>query len=296
MVNMIILAVVFVIGAFIFQVTLSGFSRKVVARIQKRRGPTVFQNFYDIGKLLFKESSISHGFIFDFGIWMALGSTIATLLFMPVGGWALMPKYANIIVIIYLLAVGSLGMAMSAVGSGNPLASIGVSRALTQMFAYELPFVVIAVLIIYLAKSSNILKIIEYQTQNGWNLFSMPIGALVAYISLMGMLGKKPFDTPIAPAEIASGPLVEYSGKYLGFLMIQHEFATFIEVGLFVHLFMGSTSIIGFLIKYIIVYISAVMISSVMARLKIDEVVKFYWRWPLGLAILQAIITLGVRF
>ena len=60
--------IITIIFAFIYQVSLSGFSRKVVARIQKRYGPVFWQNFRDIFKFLFKETSISHGFIFDFGI------------------------------------------------------------------------------------------------------------------------------------------------------------------------------------------------------------------------------------
>ena len=123
----------------------------------------------------------------------------------------------------------------------------------------------------------------------------MPLGAIVAFIALMAMLGKKPFDSPIAPAEIASGPLVEYSGKYLGMLMVQHEFATFVEVGLFVNLFLGGGStLLIYLTKYVIVYLLTVIISSLMARFRVEQTVTFFWKWPLVLALLQAIITIGI--
>ena len=42
------------------------------------------------------------------------------------------------------------------------------------------------------------------------------------------MLGKKPFETFIAPAEIASGPMVEYGGKQLGMLMTSWQATTFL--------------------------------------------------------------------
>ncbi|HPE29507.1 MAG TPA: NADH-quinone oxidoreductase subunit H [Candidatus Mcinerneyibacteriales bacterium] len=287
--------VLFIVGAFVFQVALSGFSRKVIARIQKRRGPVFWQNFYDIGKLFFKKTSISHGFIFDFGVWMAFGGTVATLLFVPVGPYSVFPGQTNFIVIIYLLAIGSLGMAMSAVGSANPYASMGISRALTQMFGYDVPFALTVVIMIYVHRTSQVAKLAAIQSDIGWHLWVMPLSALVAFIALMAMMGKKPFDTPIAPAEIASGPLVEYSGKYLGMLMVQHEFATFVEVGLFVNLFLGGGStLLVYLVKYIIVYLLTVIISALMARFRVEQTVAFFWKWPLVLVFIQALIIIGI--
>jgi NADH-quinone oxidoreductase subunit H len=286
------LAVALLLLAFFWQITLSGIQRKVTARIHRRVGSPWYQNFIDLFKA-WSKSSISHGFIYDFGVLMALGGTIATLIFVPAGNLIVFKNLDNFFVIVYLLAIGSLGMAMSAVGSGNPLASIGVMRALTQMLGYELPYIMTVFGIIYANKTASIHAIAEAQQTMGimgWNMFRMPLGVIVGFISLMGMLGKKPFDTPIAPAEIASGPLVEYGGKHLGLLMLQHEFATFVEVGLFVNLFMGGGTIITFLIKYFVVYMLATIIASVVGRFKIDQLVAFYYKVPLALAFIQTAI------
>jgi len=213
---------------------------------------------------------------------------------MPVVTYVAFPGMDNFFIYVYLFAVGMLGMAMSAVGSGNPLAGIGVMRALTQMVGYEVPFMVVVLAIIFGHKTSSISELALIQQQAGflsWNLVKMPVGTIVAFISLLGMLGKKPFETFIAPAEIASGPMVEYGGKQLGMLMIMHEFATFIEVALFVNLFLGgATTIIGFIAKYWVVYTLASLISQALGRYKIDQVIKFYYKVPIILAILQAIV------
>ncbi|KLO21968.1 NADH dehydrogenase [Marinitoga sp. 1197] len=287
-------ATLLVLLAFFWQLTLAGIQRKVTARIHRRVGSPWYQNFIDLFKT-WSKSSISHGFIYDFGVLMALGGTIATLIFVPAGHIVVFDKLDNFFVIVYLLAVGSLGMAMSAVGSGNPWASIGVMRALTQMLAYEIPYIMTVFGIIYANKTASIHAIAQAQQTMGilgWNMFRMPLGVIVGFISLMGMLGKKPYDAPIAPAEIASGPLVEYGGKHLGMLMLQHEFATFVEVGLFVNLFLGGGTLIAFLIKYFIVYILATMIASVVARFKIDQLVVFYYKVPLALALIQTAIVI----
>jgi NADH-quinone oxidoreductase subunit H len=127
----------------------------------------------------------------------------------------------------------------------------------------------------------------------GWNAIRLPLGGIVAVIALFGMLGKKPFDSFIAPAEIASGPMVEYGGKHLGFMFILHELMTFIEVSLILNLFFGGgNSILEYVIKYAILYTAVNIISGVMPRYKIDQAVKFFYRVPLIFAIIQGLVVI----
>ncbi len=280
---------------FVLQTSIGGLNRKIVARLQKRYGPKWYQEFLDIFKLLSKRS-VSHGWIFDFGVIMALGGIIATAMFMPVTNNIIaFVNYDNFFIFVYLIAVGMLGMAMSASGSGNPLASIGVMRALTTMLAYEVPFMIVIMTIIKLSGTSSLngIALVQQMSGQNWYIIALPIGGIVALISLMGMLGKKPFETYIAPAEIASGPMVEYGGKQLGMLFIMHEITIFIEVSLFVNIFLGgATNIFEFLIKYFVVYTFVNLISNVNGRFKIDQVVVFFYKWPLFFAALQAFVAI----
>ena len=277
---------------FIFQTSLTGFNRKVTARLQRRRGPRWYQQFLDIFKALSKQS-LTHGWVYDFGVIMALGGIMATVIFIPVGPWKAFAGMDNVFIISYVLAVGMLGMAMSASGSGNPWASIGVSRALTNMLAFDIPFMVVIFSLIFAFDTSSLSGFAAIQREAGilgWNIFRFPLGGLVAMIALQGMLGKKPFDSFIAPAEIASGPMVEYGGKHLGMLFLLHEFSTFIEVSLIVHIFFGGGATIWvYLIKYAVIYTFLNIVSNVLPRFKIDQAVTFFYKVPLGLALLQGV-------
>ncbi len=278
--------------AFVWQTSLAGVNRKIVGRLQKRRGPKWYQEFRDIFKAMSK-TGITHGWIYDFGVIMAVGGIVGTAMLMPIGKFIAFPGYDNFFIFVYLIAIGMLGMAMSASGSGNPLASIGVMRALTQMLAYEVPFMIVVLTIINMTGKSGLQDIAIYQQNHLWNMFAIPLGGIVGFIALLGMLGKKPFETFIAPAEIASGPMVEYGGKQLGMLMFMHQITVFIEVSLFVNLFLGgATNILEYMIKYFVVYASAELISNVYGRLKIDQVVRFFYRVPIALAIIQAAIVI----
>ena len=90
--------------------------------------------------------------------------------------------------------------------------------------------------------------------------------------------------------------MVEYGGKQLGMLMIMHQFATFIEISLFINLFLGgATTIVWFIVKYAFLYILASLISQALGRFKIDQVIKYFYKWPIILAILQAALVVWGR-
>lgn len=289
----ILTGIAILIFAFFWQTALSGVTRKIIGRLQKRYGPKWYQEFRDIFKLMSK-TGVTHGWVFDFGVIMALGGIMGTVIFMPLMTFVAFPGFDNFFIYIYLFAVGMLGMAMSAVGSGNPLAGIGVMRALTQMVGYEVPFMVVVLAIIHGHGTSSVSQLAAIQQQSGilsWNLVQMPIGTITGFICLMAMLGKKPFETFIAPAEIASGPMVEYGGKQLGMLMILHEFSIFIEISLFMNLFLGgATNLVDFTVKYVGLYVFASLLSQVFGRFKIDQVIRFFYKVPISLAIIQAML------
>ncbi len=294
MINILTTALHF-IGITIFSAALGlffmGIARKIVARIQKRYGPPIYQPYLDVIKL-FGKKAITHGFIFDFGTIMAFGGVIATLFFVPLGAWTLYSLNGTVVLIIYLLAIASLGMAMGTVGSGNPQASIGISRALTQMLGYELPYLVILFGLIYKYQTSSVFGLAQAQAGGimNWNLFTYPVATVLAFVILIGMTGKKPFDAMIAPSEIGSGPVVESGGKYLGMMMLQKSITIIVELALFVNLFLGGAdNILSFSIKMLIVWILATMVGSLFPRFKIEEGVKFFWKWPLIIAIIQVL-------
>lgn len=276
--------------AWLMQTSLSGLDRKIIARIQKRRGPVWYQNFRDVFKLLNKRT-ITHGWIFDLGLLIALAGAIGTAMFMPVAGIIPFKGFDNFFMITYLAALGVFGRALSAGASGNPLAAIGVMRGLTQNIGYKLPYMVLVIVLISYYHTSSISGIVAIQQTAGWSVLKMPLGVLVAFISLHGMLGKKPFDTYLAPSEVASGPMVEFGGKYMALLNIAHEIAVFVEISLFVNLFLGGgANLAEFLLKYMAVYLSSSCLGAVMGRLRVEQVVRFFYKIPIGLTILQVLL------
>jgi len=287
-INIILYSLFAVLVGLIFM----GIGRKVSARMHLRYGPSFYQSIIDVYKLMSRKS-FTHNFVMDLGMIMALAGLLGTMLYVPIAGHSAFISNNNIIVIMYLMAIGSLGMAMAVTASGNPNATIGVSRALTMMLGYEIPFFIIVLGLIISNNSSSVSAIAASQAGSiwNWNIWHMPLGYIAMEITLQAMMGEKPFDAMIAPAEIASGPMVELSGKYLGLGLLTHAVAIFVETGLMVNFFFGGGSNpIDFVLKQLSIYLIAVIFDNIFPRYKIEQAVKFLWIFPTGIAVVQLLL------
>ncbi len=283
-----------------------GIIRIVTARIHRRVGPPIYQPILDTIKLLSKKSSITHGLIYDFGIIYALGATILALMFIPLGGVSILRAYGDLILITFLLEIPMLGIMFAAMSSGNPWAGLGSQRALLTLLAIQVPlgFAIVALAEFYGTFSTY--QIVMAQQSMGWSITSLPLLlAAVAYdLVLQAMFGKEPFDIMIAPGEISLGPMVEFGGKHMGILQIQHAIALFAETLFFSNIFLGGAVITAFaspiintlatlvvlLVKQIAVLMVAIFIGAIFPRFTIDQAARFYWKWPTIIAAAGAIL------
>ncbi len=281
--------------AFLVSVFFLGLSRKVIARIQRRYGPPLYQPVIDVVKLFTQDEHISHGMIFDIGVLLALAGPIVTVLFIPVAGIHPLSSSGDLLVVIYLMLLSPLGVALAAGGSDNPNASIGVSRKLIVALGYEVPFLLAVVAVMVRAGTTSLVEITASQQESvlSWGFFRLPFSMLAAFLILPAMLGIRPFDMVTAPQEIASGPLVEFGGKYLGMAALQSALHLYIVIALLVDLFLGGGTNVGtFLVKMLVVFLAGLFINAVYPRFRIEQGLRFCWRWPALLAFVGLMVVM----
>lgn len=271
-----------------------GVGRQISARLQRRVGPPLWQPYVDVIKC-FARKSTSHHFIMDLGSMMGLAGLVAAATLLPVAGWLPFPSGGPLIVILYLMPIGYLGMAMGVSASGNPLAAIGIGRALTLMVGYEVPFAIL-LLSIVAAFNTSLLSVMA-QVQSGglgtWNALRMPLGFIAALIAMQAMLAEKPFDAMIAPAEIASGPMVELGGKFLGMAFLQHAVSIYVVTGLVVNMFLGgAASVPVFFLKQLVLFSLTMGVNGIFARFRIEQATVFLWLSAGSLALVQLVLNL----
>jgi NADH-quinone oxidoreductase subunit H len=276
--------------AFVVGLGLVLMMRRVRAKIERRIGPPVLQPIYDILKLYAKTTQISHGYMHDIAVMMLLGGYIASMLFLPVPGMNGLAAQADLITLLYLLMVPMLGMALGVGQCANPNGSIGISRALSAMLAYDVPFIIVIAGMAIHYNTTNLLDIVhiqQYQGVSGWGISTMPLLAIAGLIAMHAMLGKEPFEIYVAPAEIATGPMVEMSGKYMGALFVMQCFQLYTIGGLYTLLFLGGgENWATFLLKITLVIFIPVAITNVYGRYRTDDAIRWLWKYPTGLALL----------
>jgi len=273
--------------------------RKLTALIQWRVGPPWYQPFIDILKLSLKEIILpnpSSKIIFFLAPFVGLSAVMLVSTF--IWGANINPYQTgfvgDLIVAMYLLTLPSLAIILGASASGNPLASLGLSREIKLLLSYELPFIM--ALSVSIIKSGGLLKLSEivlYQKTNGPFLFS-PSGIIAMLISVFCMqakLGLVPFDMGEAETEIMGGIYIEYSGMLLGIFKLTKAMMMVI-----VPLFLITVLWGGFNIwKYIVLLILMILIKNTNPRVRIDQAMRFFWR-KMGLLGLAAILLAIMKY
>jgi NADH-quinone oxidoreductase subunit H len=277
--------------ALVVGMLLLGLSRKIIARVHRRCGPPIYQPLIDVVRMMCQRS-VSHGALFELGAVASLAGSLVTVTFIPLGGLCPLSGSGGLLVVMYLMLFGPLGLALGAGESANPNASIGVSRKLLLGLAYEVPFLLVVLAVMSHHGSISLAVIAARQQEAAWGVLSVPLSAAAALLILPAMLGIRPFDVAGAPQEISSGPLAEYGGAYLGLITMQGAIHTFIVLALFVDLFLGGGANLGtFLLKMLAVFLVAEMVRAVLPRIRIEDAVRFCWKWPAGLAFAQMLVT-----
>jgi NADH-quinone oxidoreductase subunit H len=273
--------------------------RKLLARLQNRVGPRWFQPLADVVKLLVKEEIIPQGVhhaLFVLLPIVALAGPLTAVLYVPFAG--LPPVYSfpgDLIVTLYLLSLLTLCTGLAGANTRNRFSLVGATRTLTQLFAYEAPFLLALLGPALVAGSWQISEITAYSSGR-WLLFTQPIGFVVAIIGLMGKLELPPFDAPEAETEIVAGALTEYSGRGLALFRLGKMVELVVGLTLIAAFYLGGVgSILAYLLKTVALLTGLAFIQALMTRMRIDQTVGMWWRYGSLLVLAQWLIMILAR-
>jgi NADH-quinone oxidoreductase subunit H len=273
--------------------------RKLVARFQNRVGPRWFQPFADMVKLFAKEQitpAITNRFLF-FGLpVVAISGALTAALYVPLIGLSPVHSFrGDLIVTIYLLSLLTMCTGLAGWNTGGRFSLIGATRTLTQLFAYEAPFL-LALLGPALAAGSWQISIINDYARDHWFALSQPIGFIVALIGLMGKLELPPFDAPEAETEIVAGALTEYSGRGLALFKVGKSVELIVGITLVSAFYLGGLhGIVPFLLKTLGVLFLMTTLQSLLTRLRIDQTVGLWWRFGTILVLAQILVAILLK-
>jgi len=275
------------------------FDRKLVARFQNRVGPRWFQPIADVIKLFAKEQitpGIKNPVLFIGLPIVAISGALTAALYVPLLGFAPVHSFpGDLIVTLYLLSLLTMCMGLAGWNTSSRFALMGATRALTQVFAYEAPFLLALLGPAMAAGSWQISTINDYAGAH-WFAISQPVGFVVALIGLMGKLELPPFDAPEAETEIVAGALTEYSGRGLAMFRIAKSVELVVGITLVSVFYLGGVhGVLPFLAKTLGVLFVMTMFQSLLTRLRIDQTVGLWWRFGTILVLAQILLTILLK-
>jgi len=298
-----ILMLIFPGGLFLMNIGLlyEWADRKLVARFQSRVGPRWFQPIADTIKLLAKEEIIPHGVhkIMFLGLpIIALTGALTAALYVPLFGFKAPFSFeGDLVVVLYLLSMMTLCIGLAGANTLSRFTIIGATRALTQMFSYEAPFLLALLGPAIAAGTWNIGQINSFASSTIWLILAQPIGFIVALVGLMGKLELPPFDAPEAETEIVAGALTEYSGRGLALFRIGKNVELVVGLTLVVIFYLGGIgNPLEFVLKSAILFLVVTALQSMFARLRIDQTVGLWWRLGALMALLQLLAIIFGRY
>lgn len=236
---------VLVFPGFLFSVGLglvvSWIVRKVSALVQWRVGPPFLQPFYDVIKLLGKETLVpeqAQKTIFMGAPLIGL----AGVLLLSIILWRITISQTafigDIIVAIYLMTLPSLALILGGSASASPHATVGTGREMKLIMSYELPLVLAFIVVII--KTGGQLSLVAIASQAPVFSISGMMAFLVALLCVQAKLGFVPFDIAEAETELGSGILMEYSGALLAIWKIIHAIMLVVLPLFLVMVFLGG--------------------------------------------------------
>lgn len=283
----------------VFGLAASWIDRKVTARIQWRVGPPWYQPLIDLVKLSIKEITIPRSaskalFFLSPMIGLSAVTIVSAFVWLINIDPGSKGFSGDIIVILYLLTLPAIAVILGGSASGNPFASLGVSREIKLIMAYELPFIIS--LLVPIIKSGGFLRledIINYQAVNGAFIYSLSgiIAFIVALFCMQAKLGLVPFDASEAETEIMGGTYIEYSGMLLAIFKLTKTMLLVVLPLFLITLFWQGFNLLS-IWKYAILLVVIILIRNTSPRVRIDQAVRFFWGKMTLLAILAALLAI----
>ncbi len=287
------------VSAILVAPLFDGISRKLRAKFQSRMGPSIFQTYYDIYKLLKRGRTKSHSasYIYQISPYLLFVSAAAMFCALPITystSSATLSQFSDIFVLLYLGALFRFIFIVAGIDTANPFAGISSSREGTIGF-YTEEVAVICLVVVMMGTGSTNLPFISSLVQHGSYGYAIPSFAIASTAFLWVMYvetGRKPYDLAEAEQELQEGVLGEFCGKDFAIIDIAILLKQITVLGFFLIIFMPwgglvdnpILSLIIFLAEVGFLYVMGVFIDNFGPRFTINKGMKRTMLYALAIA------------
>jgi formate hydrogenlyase subunit 4 len=218
---------------------LTGFVRKVKARLLRRRGPPLWQPYLDLVRLLRKEVVLADNASWLFRVipCLVFAATWVAASLIPTFRTGLMFSWsADMIAIIALLGSARFFQALAGLDVGTSFGGIGSSREVMIASLAEPAMIMIVFTIALIVGSTQLSFISAYTASHEVGLrVSLALSLVALLMVAIAENGRIPIDNPATHLELTmvhEAMVLEYSGRHLAMI----ELAASLKLVLYVSL------------------------------------------------------------
>ena len=288
---------------------VSGAIARVKARIQNRRGASLWRPYSDLLKLFRKQDLIpdTASVLFRFAPVVLFAATATAAVFVPaLHPSALFGVSGDIILLVYLLAIGRFFLMLGAMDGGSPFGGLGASREALVSALAEAPLMLSLISVAILSHTVSLSGIVLTTLRQGplhlSAVYAFALGALV--LIAIAETGRIPVDNPATHLELTmihEAMVLEYSGPSLALIAwasaIKLTLIMAMLAGIFAPWGMAENGSIAamllaplaFVFKLAVLTVAIAVIESSIAKLRVYLIPDF-----LGMA--SALAILAVAF
>jgi formate hydrogenlyase subunit 4 len=221
--------------------------KKMKARLQNRQGPPLLQGYFDLAKLLRKETvrSETASWVYGAGPRVYFAAAVAATTLVPVLiAAAPLEAAGGILLLVGTLALGRFALATAALDTGSPFGGMGASRDMTIAALAE-PALMLGLFTSALAAGSmNLGVLVRGLLQQGPSLHPSDFLALAGlFIILIAETGRIPVDNPATHLELTmihEAMVLEYAGPDLALVEWASALKELLYMTLLVDLFLPA--------------------------------------------------------
>ncbi|MBY5356095.1 formate hydrogenlyase [Rhizobium leguminosarum] len=223
---------------------LTGFIRKVKARLLRRQGPSVVQPYRDILRLLRKEVVLAENasWLFRVAPYLIFAVTWVAAAIIPTFATGLMFSWtADLVAIISLLGSGRFLLALAGMDVGTSFGGLGSSREVMIATLAEPAMLLIIFTLALVAGSSQLSTIAAFMTSPQVGLrVSLGIALIALIMVAIAENARIPVDNPATHLELTmvhEAMVLEYSGRHLAMIELAASLKLLLYISLIACMF-----------------------------------------------------------
>lgn len=315
-VQMVIIAVIYLTGFAVAGLFLVLMERKIAAWFQLRMGPNrvgfhgIMQTIADALKLVSKELTgtvRADKFLYNLAPYFVIISALMALAVFPFSSeFQAFDINIGIFFLIAVSSIGVIGILLAGWSSNNKFSLIGAMRSGVQTISYELSVSLSLLTMVLITGTLQLSEIVEVQ-KHGWLIIQGHVPAFIAFAIYMiagtAETNRTPFDLVEAESELGAGFHTEYSGMKFAYFFLAEFINMFIVASIAVTIFFGAwlspfgiteswplLGIFWFLAKTLVIVFIMMWFRWTFPRLRIDQILTLEWKYLLPLNLLNLMI------